>query len=197
MNNRLFGTLIVSAWAFGAIAVWVTSLTSIDHSNDPKPTPKPAAVAQISPPRVNPAITISANAITLPSPESGNYQQLCSEQWTKRGILDVEMFNYCMGNQREGDSTLAHLANEYSGLPWMQQVIDSATEKWTKRGMRDAEMVAYEVSKQIDAYLDIKYASQQNGFQKNILEVCAAKWRSQAPDWEMTLYCYKHTTGTD
>jgi hypothetical protein len=119
--------------------------------------------------------------VKLPTPESGNYSQLCSDKWTKRGVLNQEMFNYCMDQQVDGDRTLAELAAKYSSLPWTQQVIDAAIEKWTKRGMRDESMVAYEVSQQVDAYLDIAYASKHSGFQKDALAQCFAEWRRQAP----------------
>jgi uncharacterized protein YecT (DUF1311 family) len=138
-----------------------------------------------------------AQQAKLPTPESGNYKQFCSEETTKRGVLDFEMFNYCMSQQAEGDSTLAQLVAQYSAMPWMQQVVDAAIEEWTKRGMRNEKMVAYEVSQQIDAYLDIVYASKQSGFQSDALSRCSAEEQRKAPNWQMTLYCYKRATGTD
>jgi hypothetical protein len=135
--------------------------------------------------------------VKLPTPESGNYSQLCSDKWTKRGVLNQEMFSYCMNQQADGDRTLADLAAKYSSLPWTQQVINVAIEKWTKRGMRDESMVAYEVSQQVDAYLDIAYASKHSGFQRDTLAQCITEWGGQAPNWSMTWYCYKRATGAD
>jgi hypothetical protein len=138
-----------------------------------------------------------AQQAKLPNPESGNYSQFCTEKWTKRGVLDSQMFDYCMRRQIEGDRTLADLAEKYPSLPRMQQVIDEAIKKWTKRGLRDEAMVAYEVSHQVDAYLDVVYASKQGKFKSDVLAQCSAKWQVHAPDWVMTLYCYKLATGTD
>jgi TPR repeat protein len=135
--------------------------------------------------------------VNLPTPESGNYSQLCNEKWTKRGVLDSNMFNYCMSEQADGDRTLAHLVAQYSSVSWMQQVIDAAVEKWTKRGMREENMVAYETSQQIDAYLNVEYASHRSGFQSDTLQWCYAKWEGKAPNWVMAEYCYKQATGTD
>jgi hypothetical protein len=59
-----------------------------------------------------------AQQAKLPTPESGNYNQFCTEKWTKRGALNIEMFNYCMRRQAEGDRTLADLAAKHSSLPW-------------------------------------------------------------------------------
>jgi uncharacterized protein YecT (DUF1311 family) len=133
----------------------------------------------------------------LPTPESGNYKQFCSEEWTKRGVLNFEMFNYCMSQQAEADSTLAQLVAQHSAMPWMQRAVDVAIAEWTKRGMRNEQMVAYEVSQQVDAYLDIVYASKQSGFQSDVLSRCSAEEQRKAPNWRMTLYCYKRATGAD
>ena len=85
----------------------------------------------------------------------------------------------------------------------MQAVVDAAIRKWTKRGMRNEEMVAHEVGQQIDAYLDIKYASEHSSFRRDALAQCQAEGSSnddpdwKAPDWRSVLYCYKKATGTD
>ena len=154
----------------------------------------PAATAPVKAP--------PAHQAKLPTPESGNYKQLCTEKWTKRGVLDLGMFNFCLNQLAAADSTLKDFVTKYSSLPWMQAVIDAAAKKWTKRGMRDEGMVAHEVGKQVAAYLDIKYASEHSGFQRDTLAQCYAKWSStdpdwNAPDWTMTWYCYRRATGTD
>ena len=158
-----------------------------------------AVLASNSTPAVTPpANSPSAHQVKLPTPESGNYQQLCTEEWTKRGVLDSEMFDSCMRDQAEGDRKLDDFVTKYSSLPWMQAVVDAAAKKWIKRGMRNEEMVAYQVGQQIDAYLDIKYASGQKGYKPDALAQCEAKWwSSDSPDWEMTWFCYKEATGTN
>jgi hypothetical protein len=139
----------------------------------------------------------SSGGLRLPTPQSGNYSQFCSEKWTKRGILDAGMFDYCMSGQAKADDTLADLASKNASLTWLQRVIDAAVEKWTKRGMRDEEMVAYKVSQEIDAYLDIVYASKNSGFRQEALAACTDKWQTDELPWGMILYCYKRATGTD
>jgi hypothetical protein len=144
-----------------------------------------------------------AHHAKLPTPESGNYKQLCTEKWTKRGVFNSEMYYDCMTHLAEADSTLTDLVTKYSSFPWMQAVVDSASSRWTKRGMRDEGMVAREVWMQIDAYLDIKYASEHSGFRRDALSQCYAEGSSsddpdwKAPDWTSVLYCYKKATGTD
>jgi uncharacterized protein YecT (DUF1311 family) len=147
--------------------------------------------------RMTAPLAVAAQQVRLPTPESGNYEQFCTEEWTKRGVLDSRMFDACMRDQAEGDKTLARLAAKYSSLPWMQQVIDEAIEHWTKRGMRNEQIVAFVVSQQIDAYLDIVYLSEHDGFHSDAMAGCSAKWTKQAPNWGMIIYCYKQATGTD
>ena len=41
-------------------------------------------------------MTLVVNAATIPTQESGNYSAFCKEEWSKRGILDQQMYNYCI-----------------------------------------------------------------------------------------------------
>ena len=40
-----------------------------------------------------------AQQLNIPSQESGNHRAHCTEEWTKRGVLDRDMFNYCMSKE--------------------------------------------------------------------------------------------------
>jgi hypothetical protein len=48
------------------------------------------------------AIAAETGSLVLPSMDSGNYAAYCEEKWTKPGILNAEMYNYCLREQREG-----------------------------------------------------------------------------------------------
>jgi hypothetical protein len=48
----------------------------------------------------------AAFAVNIPSLESGNIGAYCSEQWTKRGVLDQSMYQFCMKLEREGYANL-------------------------------------------------------------------------------------------
>ena len=128
----------------------------------------------------------------LPSRESGNYSMFCSEEWTKRGVLDRQMFGYCIRQQNEGYEKLTFETNQNKQLSWLQAVIDTAVDNWTKKGARQDAMVAYEVHRQIDAFRDMVYLNNQPKFQNRYFENCAEKWTKKSIDWTMVSYCYKH-----
>jgi hypothetical protein len=64
--------------------------------------------------------------IRLPSMESGNYAAHCSDEWTKRGVLNREMFDYCVQRDRDGYGTLVAETQRYQSFPWLQSVVDAA-----------------------------------------------------------------------
>jgi hypothetical protein len=53
-------------------------------------------------------------AVVVPPEDLAGYRRLCSEKWTKRGELDQEMFNYCVGNNREGYEKLVAEVTKYN-----------------------------------------------------------------------------------
>lgn len=145
------------------------------------------------------AVFAGDQGIVLPSRESGNYSASCTEEWTKRGVLDQDMYAYCMRHLNDAYNKLATEAEKYKSLPWLQDVVNDAVSEWTKRGMRDDEMVAYTVHGQIDAYLDLQYASQQPSFQKSQYELCFKERHHSAfvvnsIDWEAIRCCYNKAT---
>jgi hypothetical protein len=73
-------------------------------------------------------------------------------------------------------------------------VIDDAIKEWTKHGIRRDEMVAYTVHQQIDAFLDMAYASHQPNFQQQQFDRCAEEWTKSSINWAMIRYCYKRAT---
>src|SRR5689334_20473872 len=43
----------------------------------------------------------------LPTRESGHYSVYCAEEWTKRGVLNQEMYAYCEEQQNEAYDALS------------------------------------------------------------------------------------------
>ena len=44
----------------------------------------------------------------------------CKEDWTKRGKLNTDMYNYCANSQREGLQNIKDIKNKYSELNWVK-----------------------------------------------------------------------------
>ncbi|WP_148299336.1 hypothetical protein [Komagataeibacter kakiaceti] len=95
--------------------------------------------------------------------------QSCAEQWTKRGVLDQEMENYCVNEEREGYARLVETAQKIGGFSWGKPLFDSQTAKWTKRGVVDYNEVNFVLSQDYDAYLDLKYAYSHEGINTSAL----------------------------
>jgi len=84
--------------------------------------------------------------------ESGKYHIGCEAEWTKKGVLDQDMFNYCMDNKKEGYAEALRIIKKFQNQPWIQEVIDYAVKSWVKKGSRDDQMVAYSLQKEIDGF---------------------------------------------
>lgn len=127
--------------------------------------------------------------------ESGNYVPYCQNEWTKRGVLDRSQYNYCIRTQRDGYNMLVSLSSKFSGLPWLQAVIDGTIQEWSKRGSRDDSEIAYIVDQQTDSFLTLQYDFHQPGFNTDAATSCLEQWTKNGdPDWSETLYCYKQAT---
>src|ERR1700682_4037179 len=99
----------------GALIIAILAIATIGCNS----TPAPAAPAKPPP----------GHQAKLPTPESGNYKQLCTDKSNKRGVLNSEMFYDCMTHLAEADRTLTDLVTKYSSFPWMQAIVDAASRK--------------------------------------------------------------------
>lgn len=126
--------------------------------------------------------------VTIPSQASGNYSAYCKENWTKRGVLDTGMYDYCVKKEIEGYNNLVFLVQKNSRLPWLQKAVDYSVDKWSKKGSRQDSMVYYTVNKFIDGWEDLQYEAKQPNFNKARADSCQGKWDFQ---YDMVIYCYK------
>lgn len=130
----------------------------------------------------------AAYAVNIPSLESGNIGAHCSEQWTKRGVLDQSMYQFCMKKEREGYADLKSLASKYASQQWIQSAVNFSIEKWTKRNVTQFSMVHFSLNKITEGYEDIVYMSKQPDWQKTKYDACQKQWGIQ---FDMVDYCYK------
>lgn len=133
--------------------------------------------------------------VGFPSEQSGNYSEHCAGKWTKRGVLDHEMYAYCMRQEAEGHDDAVSLIEKYAAVPGLNAIVQNAIAKWSKRGMRQDDMVAYEIKGQIDAFLDLQYMEKHSKFSLRAAEQCAENSWGPQPDYEQVLYCYKRKMG--
>jgi hypothetical protein len=129
-----------------------------------------------------------ASSLALPPISPTFYENICKDQWTKRGILDKHMYDYCVERQQEGYDKFVDLATKYATKPWIQQLVDFSVNQWTKHGNRNDQMVGFQLSKELDAYEDLIYEKHQPGFDPVLLKNCFTKWGIQ---FSMVNHCIK------
>lgn len=132
---------------------------------------------------------------SVPALDVAKAQEYCSDEWTKRGVLDKNMFDYCMERQREGYNEALDLYARYSSgadsIPEINQLLAYADEEWGsgRRGEYQFNMVAHEFERQIEGYLDVKYLIDTGKVSDSKLSSCKEKWLRSEPNWNMVAYC--------
>ena len=106
------------------------------------------------------------------------------------------MVNYCISAEREGYAKLMALLQQYGGYSWMQGVLEKNMSEWTKRGARKDSQVAYGVGREVDAFLNLKYAAEHApGIQEATANTCLEEWSAHSIQWTQVEYCYKRVRG--
>ena len=120
-------------------------------------------------------------------------KSFCEDEWTKRGVLDRNMFNYCMELQTDGYAEALHLHAKYKSIEPVELIDDVVTfalDKWATHKEYQFNMVAYEIEQQGEAYLNLKYELSTGGVSAEIYNICKDKWlRPNEPQWNMVEYC--------
>ena len=115
----------------------------------------------------------------------------CKKEWTKRGVLDEKMYNYCIGQEKEGYDKMRELEQKYSSFTWVEKLKNDIIKQWTEAGVTQWRMVGAILEKEIDAYLDIDYGLKNGEFKKDVYNACYSEWIEASPAsvWSMTRYC--------
>jgi hypothetical protein len=132
--------------------------------------------------------SISA-AVSIPNESSGNHIEFCKKEWTTRGVLDVNMYEYCLQLEHEGYLNFVSLANQYKDFKWIQLAVNHVVEKNTLRGVRNDSQVNYQLKKITEGFEDIEYTMKQVGYNQQKMESCYINW---SIEWDMIYYCYKN-----
>ena len=124
---------------------------------------------------------------SLPDFNNAKMTSLCTEKWSKRGVLDEGMFNYCMNRKTDSYGDLTYLLSQSSDIPGLNNILQYGINEWFESDGWD--MVLYEVNKQKEGYLDVEYFM-ANGGSEQQLQSCKDEWLTyNEPNWGMVLYC--------
>ncbi len=137
-------------------------------------------------------ISIVANSASLKSFSNKSAEGHCKKAWTKRGQIDVKMFDFCMNNQKEGYSNAKHYLKEYSGVSFLNEIVSYAQKKWLTRKQFDYSMVAYEIKQESEGFLDVEYDLKNGVVDRPTYKKCFNTWmKKHEPLWTMVKYCYR------
>lgn len=116
-------------------------------------------------------------------------KQICYEKWTKRGNLNREMYNYCIGSQMDGYRELLQL-HKYAEQPFYSETsFPYCEKKWTKRGVSDVRMMAHCLNQEVDGIKDVMYYREQYGEEK--VNAIAGNALARFHSWNMAAYSVK------
>ena len=130
-----------------------------------------------------------SDEFNFPKYDESQSDKLCKDQWTKRGVLDERMYNYCMKKGQEGYDKALDIYAEFENMVWINDVLKHSYQQWTKRGNTDYNMFAYEIEQQKEGFLDLEYEIKQGNVTDANVKKCSNKWY---PEFRMIVYCLKN-----
>ena len=123
--------------------------------------------------------------------------QHCRAEHTKLGVLQQDMYDYCVKQDLEGEKQIEFFQTQYSSNSWFKDFSYPACDrKWTKQGVKQLEMIAYCLKQEKDGIDELTYTSKQSGYDKELASACFKKWQTNDDGpFNMTAYCYKNSAG--
>ena len=117
----------------------------------------------------------------------------CKDHYTKRGVLDQRMYEYCFNEQLERYDELLTLESKYKNYTWIGSLKESIIKKWTKAGVTQWDMVEASLRNEVDAYLDLDYGLKNGEIDKEKYDLKYAEWFKASPEgyWSMIRYSLK------
>ncbi len=131
-------------------------------------------------------ISSFSTGFSFPNFDVKQPDKLCKDEWTKRGVLDERMYNYCMNQAEEGYKKALNIYNEFKTEEWIDDVVKHSYDQWTKRGNTNYRMFAYRMNLEKEGFLDLEYGIQQGNFTESNIKKCTNKWY---PQFRMIVYC--------
>ena len=131
---------------------------------------------------------VEENKFKFPQYATNHTEKLCKDKWTKRGVLNDRMFEYCSKQASNGYREALDIYKEYENSVWIQDVVNFSLSEWTKRGITDYNMFGYEVKKHKEGYFNLAYEISQKTVTEAEVRKCSDKWY---PSFNMLVYCLK------
>lgn len=124
-------------------------------------------------------------------------QQSCNEKWTKRGVQNYEMINFCVHQQQEGYQKLKHTVSKIGGYSWGEDLYRQELNEWTKRGVIDYSELNYVIDHEYDSFLNLVYDFTHGSLNREAFNQSLDEWSNRYIQWSQVEYSYKRLTGAD
>jgi len=98
----------------------------------------------------------------------------CRAKWTKLGVLQQDMYDYCVGQDLDGQKEIEFFQLQYSNNSWFSKfAYPACDQKWTKEGVKQLDMIAYCLKQEKDGIDELNYTKQQSGYDKDLASMLA------------------------
>ncbi|WP_299735789.1 hypothetical protein [uncultured Endozoicomonas sp.] len=116
-------------------------------------------------------------------------QQLCSEEWTKRGALDLKMYNHCMRGQDRGYDRVKEIHVYADQQFYTETAYPYCVKQWSKRGTVDIRMLASCLEKEVEGFKDVIYY--RENYDENQVNDLVKRALSKYGSWNSVAYRLK------
>lgn len=115
----------------------------------------------------------------------------CNEEWTKAGVLDQKMYDYCVNKSHEASKEVDFFKKKFADTPWFKISYPACENKWTITGIKHFDMIAYCLRKEKEGFEQFVYEEKQSSYDKELASLCFKKWQKNDAPFNMAAYCYK------
>lgn len=116
-------------------------------------------------------------------------EAICKATWTKRGVLNFDMYWHCFKEQDEAYTELVTLQRFDKEDFYSRISFPYCNVKWTKRGITDVRMLVYCLNQEVEGYEDIAYYRKQ--YNSELVDRITDKAIKQFGSWNMAAYKVK------
>lgn len=114
-------------------------------------------------------------------------ESICTSEWTKRGVLDRSMYDFCITQHVEAYFDLAPFHRQYNDQGWYSDyAFPYCDGEWTKRGVSNATMILYCLNQELEGVRDFQYYMEQQD--SKIVEQIANRAMATYKSWNMVAY---------